>query len=373
VLTILSSTSNTGPAFEMKLTDGNKIHGVIGDGSTILAANADAAFKYTAGVWCHIAYVVTPSGYAIYANGDSVGGEGLPGSALLYDATHSINIGSLKAASEFFNGSIDEIRIYNTALTKTNIQADLHNVIVSVPANLTLYYNFDQPTGSTTLTDNSANNFTGAIAGTTPYNFVESYAMVTPYKGAASNITGTSFTANWKAPATGITENYLLDVSADANFATFVPGYNQLSVSGLSQNVTGLTAGKKYYYRVKSNKASVAGQGAFIAKILATTAASLTANPTAAGAYNKGVAYIKAYPNPVKTTATVEFDAVTESKYEAQLLNAIGQVITAKSGLTVKGANIIVFDMNNVAAGMYHVRLLDKEHGVRIIKFAKTK
>lgn len=70
-----------------------------------------------------------------------------------------------------------------------------------------------------------------------------------PAISAATNITATSFTANWSTP-TGATE-YRLDVSAD-NFATFVSGYNNLQVSTPSKNVTGLTAGGTYSYRVRA-------------------------------------------------------------------------------------------------------------------------
>jgi hypothetical protein len=70
-----------------------------------------------------------------------------------------------------------------------------------------------------------------------------------PVSLAATNIGATGFTANWNA-ATSST-GYKLDVSAD-NFATFVSGFNDLSESGTSKGVTGLTAGTAYKYRVRS-------------------------------------------------------------------------------------------------------------------------
>jgi phosphodiesterase/alkaline phosphatase D-like protein len=77
-------------------------------------------------------------------------------------------------------------------------------------------------------------------------------APLTPVASAASNLTCTSFNANWGA-ASGAT-GYLLDVSTSAIFGSFVTGYNNLDVGAVTTyNVTGLTAGVNYYYRVRSS------------------------------------------------------------------------------------------------------------------------
>lgn len=68
----------------------------------------------------------------------------------------------------------------------------------------------------------------------------------------ASSIVGTSFSANWTA-SIGATA-YFLDVSTVSTFASFVTGYNNLSLGNvLTSGVTGLTSGTAYYYRVRSN------------------------------------------------------------------------------------------------------------------------
>jgi gliding motility-associated-like protein len=72
----------------------------------------------------------------------------------------------------------------------------------------------------------------------------------------ASVITANGFTANWAAES-GATD-YRLDVSTDG-FSTFVTGYNNLTVSGTSQAITGLSPNTAYSYRVRYVNAAGTG------------------------------------------------------------------------------------------------------------------
>ncbi|MFY9310562.1 MAG: hypothetical protein WAQ28_16070 [Bacteroidia bacterium] len=72
-----------------------------------------------------------------------------------------------------------------------------------------------------------------------------------PVANPGSNYTCTGFTANWAVSA-GATI-YYLDVATDAGFTSFVAGYNNLSAGNVTTyNVTGLSAGTTYYYRVRA-------------------------------------------------------------------------------------------------------------------------
>ncbi|MCX7862703.1 MAG: fibronectin type III domain-containing protein [Bacteroidales bacterium] len=75
-----------------------------------------------------------------------------------------------------------------------------------------------------------------------------------PNANAASSITNTSFIANWNV-SSGAT-NYFLDVATDNTFTNFVSGFNNLNVGNVTNyNITGLTCGQTYYYRVRANNA----------------------------------------------------------------------------------------------------------------------
>ncbi len=69
-----------------------------------------------------------------------------------------------------------------------------------------------------------------------------------------SSITTSGFTVDWTA--TSGASSYKLDVSLASNFASFVSGYQDLTVNTNSQAVTGLAANTLYYVRVRAVNAS---------------------------------------------------------------------------------------------------------------------
>jgi hypothetical protein len=75
-----------------------------------------------------------------------------------------------------------------------------------------------------------------------------------PVALASTSITSSGFTANWTA-VTGVT-SYRLDVSTSGEFTSFMTGYNNLTVTGTSKVVSGLTEVKTYYFRVRATNAT---------------------------------------------------------------------------------------------------------------------
>ncbi|MFY9308149.1 MAG: fibronectin type III domain-containing protein, partial [Bacteroidia bacterium] len=110
--------------------------------------------------------------------------------------------------------------------------------VTGLTPNVTYYYRLRADNGcSISLYSNTIS------AGTT--------APISPTATAATNLTCVSFNANWGAVSGAI--NYLLDVSTDVSFTSISVLSNQPTANVTTYNVTGLTPGTTYYYRVRAD------------------------------------------------------------------------------------------------------------------------
>jgi hypothetical protein len=74
--------------------------------------------------WSHLALTYDNSMLRLYVNGTQVGTRTTSGALLT--STGALRIGGNSIWGEFFAGRIDEVRIYNRALSTAEIQADMN-------------------------------------------------------------------------------------------------------------------------------------------------------------------------------------------------------------------------------------------------------
>ncbi len=148
--------------------------------------------------------------------------------------------------------------------------------------------------------------------------------VTTPVAAAASVISQTGFTANWNSIscATG----YYLDVATDNVFGTILPSYNNLSVGGTSQSVTGLTEGTTYYYRVRSTNAS--GTSSNSNSISTIT---VPADPTATAASSITQSSFTANWNSATGATDYDLDVATDSGFGSIIGSYTNISLTSKS------------------------------------------
>ena len=100
-------------------------------GVTIAGTHQEAvgAAPMAAGTFAHVAATYDGSTIRLYVNGAEVGSKAATGS--ITTSTNPLQIGGDSIYGQYFAGTIDEIRIYNTALTQSQIQADMATAIGS--------------------------------------------------------------------------------------------------------------------------------------------------------------------------------------------------------------------------------------------------
>lgn len=124
------------------------------------------------GAWHHLAGVYSSTGNTLklYVNGALVN-SGTPSVAVATSALNNIMIGRRNDSINYFQGSIDEVRIWSDERTATEIANNKNSELCLPAANLEAYYRFNEGTagsnnaGVTTLPDLSTLSNNGTLNG----------------------------------------------------------------------------------------------------------------------------------------------------------------------------------------------------------------
>ncbi|MBL7813632.1 MAG: hypothetical protein JNL70_01415 [Saprospiraceae bacterium] len=120
------------------------------------------------GNWHHVAAVRNGTTVQLYIDG-VLNTTGTVTSGNISTGTAPVYIGVRTGQSSFFLGSMDEVRVWNRALSGCEIQNNKNCELGSGQTGLAAYYKFNQGfgftsnTGVSTLTDASGNNLTGTL------------------------------------------------------------------------------------------------------------------------------------------------------------------------------------------------------------------
>ena len=120
-------------------------------------------FSLTANVWQHLALVKTATTLATYVNG--ILSETIPWSGSINFSNQFLRLGRWGFGGRNWNGSLDEVRIWNTPLSQSAIRERMCRKIKAddpLYNHLVAYYNFDETAGSTVV-DGTANLNTGTL------------------------------------------------------------------------------------------------------------------------------------------------------------------------------------------------------------------
>jgi CubicO group peptidase (beta-lactamase class C family) len=155
---------------DYEITVSGKDSGCIGDGDVQWRATIDGinqricGGQLSMGAWQHVAGVYDGNEFSLYVDGLKVAGEMRSG--LMATNETPLEIGNLPESDRYFDGAIDEVRIWSRALTQSEIQNNMYVELNGTEPGLTAYYKFNEDSEQTAF-DSSTNGNDG-IRGAIP-------------------------------------------------------------------------------------------------------------------------------------------------------------------------------------------------------------
>jgi Pregnancy-associated plasma protein-A/Secretion system C-terminal sorting domain/Fibronectin type III domain len=226
-----------------------------------------------------------------------------PGTAFVCTAPNTLSAGSITSTSATVSWSVAsgasnyslDYRVSGAATWTTLTVTGVSQALTGLTATTAYEYRVKTNCASSASAYSTASTFTTTSATTA--------ACALPTNISASSITTTSATIGWTA-ASGAA-NYSLDyrVSGAATWTT-------LTVTGVSQALSGLTASTTYDYRVKTNCATSAS-----AYTTASTFATLSTSATCSDAYESNNTLATAAVAPVNTPIQAIISSGTDNDY----------------------------------------------------------
>ena len=202
--TYLSQYANGQEAFAFILLASGKIEFTITkNGSTDLYF--ESLTPITAGSWSHVALTFDGTTVRAYINGVASGTNAVSGT--LFNSTAPIEIGARNNA-HFFNGNIDEVRIWTRVLSAAEVLSQKDIQIDANSNGLVAYYKMNQGrlngnnTSITSLTDNGPNNLSGTIEGFTKTGTASNFVAGVTGAFGSNSLKENAFdtTGNWSTP-----------------------------------------------------------------------------------------------------------------------------------------------------------------------------
>jgi len=217
------------------------------------------------GAWHHLAFVVDASGGKIYVDGALTNSRSWTGTAGTPVGTSDMFIGrrTETGSADFFSGRLEEVTVWNAALSPAQIQANKNRSLTGAEAGLIAYYQCDE-SGGTFLIDSapaSQGNHGTLLNG--PSFFPSGVLPFTPAAETlpASGIGGTTATLNGAANPEGTNTSAWFEWGTTDNFGNITSsqslggGTNRVN---FSQGLAGLAVNTTYYFRaVASNRLGV--------------------------------------------------------------------------------------------------------------------
>lgn len=141
-----------------------------GSNNPAFRRSKSGAFQFFTGRWINIAGVIRGAeDMDLYLNGYNIGGTYVGGSPLPMDSNAPADVAKIgklfsNGITSYFKGIMDELRIWNRALTETEIREQMCHKLNGNEPGLIGYWDFDETSGNV-LYDKSTKHYNGQLMG----------------------------------------------------------------------------------------------------------------------------------------------------------------------------------------------------------------
>lgn len=153
-----------------------RLLGVVSDDGSATSGHfksLDIPYSFVTGIWYHVSYVFTPgSKVELFVNGVSIGSDVSDIPTGIYDNTADFAVGALRENGNFnfFDGSIDDVRLWNITRTVAQIQSDYQTELTGNEAGLVGYWKLNGSGADSTVNGDDLTLFGGAsFSNDTPF------------------------------------------------------------------------------------------------------------------------------------------------------------------------------------------------------------
>lgn len=126
-------------------------------------ADITSAATVADGAWHHAAMIVDAAGLRLLLDGAVVATTGWTGTPSAPTSTEPLLIGRYYNYTSRFQGALDEVRIWNRALSTSEIQSLKNLPLVGNETGLIAYWKLDEGSGATTTVDSTGHGHTGTL------------------------------------------------------------------------------------------------------------------------------------------------------------------------------------------------------------------
>jgi Concanavalin A-like lectin/glucanases superfamily/Secretion system C-terminal sorting domain len=324
----------------------------------------------TDGNWHHVAMTWQKGvslGFIAYLDGVR-GSRRTATNVNLPTMTSGLYLGSNNGTSEFMNGTIDEVRVWNVARTQAEIRANMCSLTLP-QTGLVMYYKFNHGVadavnsvntlGNAVQSDayvgvlnnfnlsSASSNFSSSIPSSCPASVLP--VELLDFKGRnmppnAQNTEGSNL-LTWQTALEQNTLNFDIERSTDGQIFEKI-GEQKAKGSYATYEYSDKTFGgfqtlKKFYYRLKIN--DLDGKTTF-SKIISLENGKIGR-------------VLKIYPNPVSDILTIE----NIDRQDLEIVNILGQIV-----LSEKATMRTTFNIEHLQSGVYFVKT-----GGQTVRFIK--